>query len=137
MIIESLFSLEAKRRVVNVDSWSDFLGIEALECCQYGKRIPKSNSTQLSAASYWTMGITRAEEESLGSQLTKLLDALHPKAGLIRSLIDKYQLDCGVASFIWLSDEYRIADLDLYLEQSLVRKLGEIHADYCIKIYEQ
>ena len=136
MIVESLFSLEAQRRVVDVESWSEVLGIEALECCRYGKKIPKTSSTQLSAASYWTMGITRTEEESLGSQLAKLLDVLHPKARLIRSLIDQYQLECGVASFIWLNDEQGIADLDLYLEQPLVRKLGELCADFCIKIYE-
>jgi hypothetical protein len=135
MLMETLFTLEAYDRDIDVHEWSIFLGLEPIQCCRYGQKIPVENSRSISTSSYWTFGIKRTQDESIDSQVSKVLNILHPKADEIKQLITKFELESGVASFLWIGEEYDFSELDLHLEPETIQKLADIKADYVIRLY--
>ncbi|MFL0800712.1 MAG: DUF4279 domain-containing protein [Agarilytica sp.] len=135
MIVETLYSLSKDGVVLGVDEWSEKLGIIPMECCQYGEKIPIKNSRSVSASSYWTLGIKKTEDDSINSQVLKVLDMLYPKAKEINALIEEYGLDSGIGSFVWVDDDTEASDLDVYLEAETIRKLAGLQADFAVCIY--
>lgn len=137
MKFETLFSLIKDGMALDVNLWSAELGIEALEFCQYGQKIPVENSRKVSESSYWTTGIRKSDDESINSQIDKLLDVLLPKKNEINYLINKYNLESGVASFVWCGDTFNLSDIDFYLSSETVSRLADIQADFNVCIYQQ
>ena len=142
MMIETLFSLEVDGVAINVDEWSKRLGLTPLQCCQFGGKIPNSINGSISRCSYWTAGIKKTEDSSLNSQLSKLLDILHPQKKEINSLIDdlarEYKVDCGISSFVWINLDENCdpeEDLDIHISADNVKRLADLQADYSICIY--
>lgn len=137
MKIETLFTLSKDGVSLDVNDWTKALGLSPIECCQCGQKIPFENSKSISTSSYWTNGILKTEDDSINSQVLKVLDIIYPKKNEINTLIEEYRLDCGVASFVWVGDDFSSSDIDFYLETKTIKKLSEIQSDFNICIYEQ
>ena len=138
MIIETLFSLGIDKIALEVNDWSDKLGITPLECCKFGEVLPNSIGGSIARRSYWTIGIKKREAMSVDEQLSILLDILCPKSEVINDLITEYSLDCGIASFIWVDYDENcdpIDALDLELSAITIKKLADIGASHDIRIY--
>lgn len=135
MIIETVFTLSKDGVDLDVGSWSKGLGLTPLEFCQFGQQIPVKNSRSVSTSSYWTLGIKKTEDESVNSQVSKVLDELYPKENEINALIEEYRLDSGVASFIWVDDDTEASDIDIYLETETIQRLAALQADFAVCIY--
>jgi len=137
MKFETLFSLIKDGVVLDVEEWSALLGIEEIEFCRFGTKIPNTNGRVISKSSYWTAGIRRTDDESINEQVAKLLDTLIPKKNEINMLINKYGLECGVSSFVWVGDDFEVSGMDFYLESNTIHQLAELQADFDICIYQQ
>ena len=138
MMIETLFSLHIDGVSLDVDEWTNKLGLQAIECCRFGDKLPNSISGTVSRSSYWTYGIKKTEASSLNHQLSKLLDVLGSKENEINELIKDYPIECGVASFIWVDLDENCdpeEDLDINLSKKNIKTLANLQADYSVSIY--
>ena len=137
MKFETLFTLDVEGLELDVESWSEYLGLTPLEVCRFGQKIPAGNSRSISLSSYWTIGIKKIEGHSINSQLSEVLDLVHPVRAKIKELSDKYSLDAGCASFAWLGEDSEYSDVDLYIEHENIKRLAELGCDLAINVYDQ
>lgn len=136
MKIEIIFTLSKDDIALDVDEWSKRLGLIPLECCKYGQKIPKENSRSISSSSYWTIGVNKAECDSVNEQILEVLSVISPKANEIKSLIEEYELESGISSFIWMDEDEEVSDLDLYIDAEVIGKLSDLKADFSICLYD-
>ncbi len=135
MIVETLYTLSKDGEALAVDGWSKKLGLTPLECCQFGQKIPIMNSRSISESSYWTLGIKKIEDESVNSQVSKVLDMLYPKIKEVNALIGEYGLNSGIGSFIWIDDGAEASDISIFLETKTIRRLANIQVDFAVCKY--
>jgi hypothetical protein len=135
MIVETLFTLSKDDIDLDVEEWSSKLGLIPMECCRYGKKIPVKNSNNVSSSSYWTIGIKKTEVDEINDQVLELLNIIYLKKKEINSLIDNYGLESGIASFVWVDDDFDTSDLNIYLESETIKKIGDLQGDFSVCVY--
>ena len=135
MKIEVVFTLDAGEANVDVFSWERVLQIKPTECGNRGDKSLRGKGHQ-NISSYWSITTEIQDTDSINAQVSNLIGNIKLKSTEIRALIEKHELDCGVAAFIWLDDEEDISDVDLYLDCSTIHTLSELRADFAIKIYK-
>ncbi|WP_049722682.1 DUF4279 domain-containing protein [Gilvimarinus polysaccharolyticus] len=136
MNYETLFTMSADGRLVDVEQWKSYLGLSPTEFCRYGDNIPTKNSRCISMSSYWTYGILRSEYDSVDLQVSLLLDQLIPIADKIVALKKKYNLEVGMSSFAWVG-EGDLSDLDLFISAENISKISMLLSDFSIRVYDQ
>lgn len=135
MMIETLFTLSKDGVDIDVEQWTERLGIMPLECCRFGNKIPIENSRNLSASSYWTTGILKTSESSITNQVCNVLDLIYPKMSEINALIDEYGLDSGISSFVWVEENMDASDIDIHIDTYSVKRLADLKCDFSVCIY--
>ena len=131
MFVETLFTISALDKYVDVNEWTNIIGLKPLAAVTKGEKSTSNPRSLISVDSWWTYGINKTDSESVESQLKEVLKELLLHHDAIQSIQKFGNIDLTIASFVWSIDDTLILDLSL----DTIKDLNLLGCSYSITSY--